>query len=88
MRKGRSAGDSKKRLKWSLTWGYLKRTTPKAIDYGRCVPGLTLMALTPFNNPAPAAFVMETPVDQSLDFFVGDLASRLIDGPRIDSASK
>jgi len=47
-----------------------------------------LILLTPFSNPAPAAFVIETPVDQSLDFFGVFLVLRAIDGPRTDSESK
>jgi len=46
------------------------------------------MLPTPFSSPAPAAFVIETPVDQILDFFGGILVPRAIDGPRIDSESR
>lgn len=46
------------------------------------------MLLTPFNNPAPAAFVIETPVDQILDLFGVTVASRVIEDPRTDSESK
>jgi len=52
------------------------------------VPGPTLMLLTPFNIPAPAAFVIETPVDHILDFFGESLALRVIGGPRMFSESK
>jgi len=46
------------------------------------------MLLTPFNMPAPAAFVIETPADQSLDFFGESLVSRDSEGPRMDPVSK
>lgn len=46
------------------------------------------MLLTPLRIPAPAALVIETPVDQSLDFFGDVLVSRAIDGPRMESESR
>ena len=46
------------------------------------------MLLTPFNMPAPAAFVIETPVVHNLDFFGEILALRVIGGPRMFSESK
>jgi len=52
------------------------------------VPGPTFIPLTPFRIPAPAALVIETPVDQSLDFLGESLVSRTIEGPRIESESR
>jgi len=61
---------------------------PTGNNYGWYVPGPALMLLTPFRNPTPAAFVIETPVDQILDLLGVIFVSRVRDGPRTDSESK
>jgi hypothetical protein len=74
--------------KLDTTWRTSEQKRTEEGDHASGVPGPTLMLLTPFRIPAPAAFVIDTPVDQILDFLGESLVSRVIDGPRIDSESK